>query len=177
MSQGMYKEKINFLLYLDDPIQAEIADYLSELSPSRKGEVLRQIITTGWTSFKKQMNLEVETVTRVRKKPKPKAKPVKTQEPSAPSTPDEEADGNKQNSLASRIPKFQAHDKTGKEEDKETIASATVKEDTSDKEDGKEEQKDIRPIKKISNSPLIEDDEDDDEDDMSKLFGKIRSSH
>lgn len=54
MSKNLNSERITFLLYLDDPIQSEIIDYLIDLNRSRKGEVLREIILMGWEKFNKE---------------------------------------------------------------------------------------------------------------------------
>lgn len=54
MSKDLSSERVTFLLYLDDPIQSEIIDYLIDLNRSRKGEVLREIIVMGWEKFNKE---------------------------------------------------------------------------------------------------------------------------
>ena len=64
MSKNINSERITFLLYLDDPIQSEIIDYVIDLSPSRKGEVLREIISMGWEKFNKDKLSKAKSIRR-----------------------------------------------------------------------------------------------------------------
>ena len=66
MSKNINSERITFLLYLDDPIQSEIIDYVIDLSPSRKGEVLREIISMGWEKFNKDKLSKSKSIRRKR---------------------------------------------------------------------------------------------------------------
>jgi primosomal protein N' len=54
MSHNIDSIKISCLLYLDRPMQADLSDFLSDLTPSRKGEVLRELLENGWKKYKEE---------------------------------------------------------------------------------------------------------------------------
>lgn len=180
MSQSIDKEKVTFLLYLDDPHQAEILDYLSELSPSRKGEVLRQILVSGWSSFKKNMNLESEVVKTVKVKQKPqktttKKKKAKVEPPRYPAQEIPET----QNVEPRHTPKDPAPspEEDLSEEERRLMESygeivpniPDVTPSTSD--DDKDNEAPTRTIG--ANNNLTDDDDDDDMDDLDRLKMKV----
>jgi primosomal protein N' len=86
MSHNIDSIKISCLLYLDRPMQADLSDFLSDLTPSRKGEVLREILENGWQKYKNengvgldpedfaQLIIENNNKKKERKKNKPKPK-------------------------------------------------------------------------------------------------------
>lgn len=179
MSQSIDKEKVTFLLYLDDPYQAEILDYLSGLSPSRKGEVLRQILVSGWSSFKRNMNLESEVVKTVRVKQKPKKVINKRKEPPRyPDTtsPTEVANPVDNQKLAKKVTsdkqdeEMSAEDRRLMEEYGE-ISSDLIDSPTEEsRPSGKDKKESSAPMKSIT---PIDDDDDDDIDDLDRLKMKF----
>lgn len=60
MSHELESIRVNCLLYLDDFIQAELADYVGDLTKFRRGEVLRSILVKGWLQYKEDMGIGLD---------------------------------------------------------------------------------------------------------------------
>ena len=90
MSQNIDTVKISCLLYLDRHLQADLADFLSSITRSRRGEVLREIIESGWVNYKSEHGVGMDAdeyasmvlanETKRKKKISRKASPKKKQE-------------------------------------------------------------------------------------------------
>jgi len=170
MSHNIDSVKISCLLYLDRPMQADLSDFLSDLTPSRKGEVLREILENGWQKYKEEngvgldpeefAQLIIEKNNKKKERNKTKSKPVAT--------------ARKAKQIGSKEKEKTETPVSQNEKDKEK----TRVESSESKDDSQGNKEDVdnttKPTLSSMRSFSIEDLEDDDDDEVVDPLAKMK---
>lgn len=174
MSRNIDSMKISCLLYFDRPMQADLSDFLSDLTPSRKGEVLREILENGWQEYKKNNGVglnpnEFAEMIAEKQKNKNKNKPLRKTKKATKSSKDN-------NHQYENVDKVSENDVDNNEVIRED--SKEKKHDNNNKtvfkdieQDKTELSSDFSNIKTVSIDDIEDDDDDDDEviDPLAKM--------
>jgi hypothetical protein len=147
-------------------MQADLSDFLSDLTPSRKGEVLREILENGWQKYKEEngvgldpeefAQLIIENNNRKKERKKTKPKPV-TKERKAHS-PDPKEKGKPETPMVEEVEK----------------ESVVPKDDSKDETENVDTTSQNQPTLSGMRSFSMEDLEDDDDEEVIDPLAKMK---
>lgn len=167
MSHNIDSVKISCLLYLDRPMQADLSDFLSDLTPSRKGEVLREILENGWQKYKEEngVGLDPEEFAQLiiennnRKKERKKTKPKPATKARKAHSPEPKEKGKPETPMV------------GEEIEKESVVP---KDDSKDETENVDTTSQNQPTLSGMRSFSMEDLEDDDDEEVIDPLAKMK---